>query len=406
MTFEFGRATLARAEELSRLGKDPNQIAAVLCDSDPQGFNFGIGIVIEGDGKPMKSSRTLLDSLRRELETCQYGRYLNSAERMPEFKAKMLEFQGVPRSLWDQFEIAIPSDAGTGAVNLALELAFAQNDGLKALNVEELGWPAYRSMAVALRKGFGEVAQDGIAAGADVLPVYQAGPLNTTGLVHDVALIEARAEDAGRRKVPVVLDRAYPAFEYTHQLSSLGYDEIVARSFALQLAPYIERGVPLIVACSPTKSFASFSLRPAGVVMAFCPEKAAQGKLARLLATLIRARGSAFESPVTRSFVRAVVEDLPALKQDHQAVLRRIGESESQWRQLVAGTAIESLYGPRYAGLYRNPRVKPEGAAALYGKHLYPVISSGRCRHNVTGLVADPAVAAAHIAAFAEQCFE
>jgi hypothetical protein len=145
MTLDFGRTTLARAEELSRLGKDANQIAAILCDRDAEGYNFGIGIVIESDGKPMKSSKTLLDALHRELASCEYGRYLNSADAMPEFKAKMLEFQGVPKSLWDSIEIAVPSDAGTGAVKLALEYAFARNDELSALHVEELGWPAYRS---------------------------------------------------------------------------------------------------------------------------------------------------------------------------------------------------------------------------------------------------------------------
>ncbi|HWO12679.1 MAG TPA: aminotransferase class I/II-fold pyridoxal phosphate-dependent enzyme [Polyangiaceae bacterium] len=406
MTLEFGRATLARAEELSRLGKDANQIAAILCDRDSEGYNFGIGIVIESDGKPMRSSKTLLDALQHELASCEYGRYLNSADSMGEFKARMLEFQGVPRSLWDSFEIAVPSDAGTGAVKLALEYAFVRNDELTALHVEELGWPAYRSMATALRKGFAEVPMDGIVDGAGALPVYQAGPLNTTGLVHEVSLIEARAESAAKRKVPVVLDRAYPGFEFTHQLGEVGYAAVVQKSYELQIEPYVKRGVPLVVACSPTKSFASFSLRPAGFVMAFCPDKSEQAKVARSLATLIRARGSAFEHPVTRAFVRAVVSDLPALQRDHQAVLRRIGESELQWRRLVRGTAIEPLYGARYAGLYRNPRVKPEGAAALYAKHIYPVISSGRCRHNVTGLVADPTIAAQLVAAFAEQCTE
>jgi aspartate/tyrosine/aromatic aminotransferase len=221
-----------------------------------------------------------------------------------------------------------------------------------------------------------------------------------------VSLIEARAESAAQRKVPVVLDRAYPGFEFTHQLSVVGYTGAVRQSYELQIEPYVKRGVPLVVACSPTKSFASFSLRPAGLVWAFCPEKSEQAKVARLLATLVRARGSAFEHPVTRAFVRAVVSDLPALQRDHEAVLRRIGQSELEWRKLVRGTAIEPLYGSRYAGLYRNPRVKPEGAAALYSKHLYPVISSGRCRHNVTGLVAHPAIAAEHVAAFAEQCIE
>jgi hypothetical protein len=402
----FGRATLDKAAALEKLGRDPNQIAGILCDQDPEGHNFGIGIVIDRDGRPMPSSPTLLAYAARELETSKLGRYMNSADSMEELKARVLEFQRIPASYADHFSIATPSDAGSGAVKMGLELAFALDPARTAVGVEELGWPAYASMAAAMRAEYREFASDAVIDDPHVVPVYQAGPLNATGLVRDRNVNEARARAAARHGATVLLDRAYPGFEFARDLKTDSYDAILKKSHELQVQPYLHAGVPFLIALSPTKSFVSFALRPCGVLLAFSPDPVAKTACARQMGALLRARGSAFEHPLTRAFIKAFIEAPEALEGEHRSVLKRVADADADWRRQARGTPLEPLFGVRYAGLFRNPKVAPGAACHLYDKHLYPVLANGRCRLNVTGLSADREVAREHAKAFAEFCHE
>lgn len=403
MNHELARAVMQKAEELARLGRDPNQIASILCDQDPEGRNFGIGIVLGRDGRPLPTSPTLLEYTSAELGASGSGSYKHSAAVLETLKERALAFQRVPRELWDRFAAAVPSDAGTGAVRLAVELALVRNDAVTTVGVEENGWPAYRAMARSERKDFAEYPPDAVIEGANVLPVYQSGPMNTTGLVQERAVVEARAAAAARDGATVVLDRAYPGFEFAADLGETGYDALMRRSYDLQLAPYLEAGAPCLIACSPTKAFVSFALRPCGILLAYCPGGEVD-ETRSLLNALMRARGSSFEHPSSRAFVRASIEKPDALEKEHAGVLARLAECETAWRRLARGTAIESLYSERYAGLFRNPRLNEGGDEELYGRHIYPVISRGRCRHNVTGLPSDGEIAAELVAAFARYC--
>lgn len=86
--------------------------------------------------------------------------------------------------------------------------------------------------------------------------------------------------------------------------------------------------------------------------------------------------------------------------------MKRVAEAETRWRHFSKGTPIEALYGSAYAGLFRNPQLTSGGAERLYGRHLYPVIAAGHCRHNVTGLTSREETARLHVAAFVEECYE
>src|SRR6185312_8569950 len=44
-TFTFGDEVIAEAQKLRESGLDANQIAGILCKKDPQGKNYGIGIL-------------------------------------------------------------------------------------------------------------------------------------------------------------------------------------------------------------------------------------------------------------------------------------------------------------------------------------------------------------------------
>jgi hypothetical protein len=404
-TTTFGDEVIAAAQKLSAAGLDANQIAGQLCKKDPQGKNYGIGILLGKDGKPLPTSLTLLEYVVKELEESRSGNYYNSeAQKMAMLEA-VLRWQGVPEEWWPHFQLLLPSDAGTGAVQTAIQAAILLNEKFATLSVEELGWPAYKALATSARLRFQEFSTDGIAKGDGVLPLYQAGPMNSTGRVPSAEVVKARAQAAKSSGLPVVLDRAYSGFEYARRLGKTPYAEIMRESFRAQVQPFMEAGVPLAIAISPTKAFVTFALRPCGLLLVFHPDRARGQTPAPALTGLIRARGSSFEHPVTRAFVKAMVKDRARLEEEHARALTRTAEAEQAWQAAAKGTAMESLFSESYAGLFRNPRAKPEAAREIYGAHLYPVFAEGRCRLNVTGLPADKAQAAEHVSLFAKYCF-
>ena len=54
MDRQFGKQFYERARRLQEQDKDANQIAKILCDQDPEGHNYGIGILSDGDGRRIK----------------------------------------------------------------------------------------------------------------------------------------------------------------------------------------------------------------------------------------------------------------------------------------------------------------------------------------------------------------
>ncbi len=403
MDLEFGKKVAHTAQEMIAQGKDVNQTAKILFDKDPEGANYGIGIILDGQGAPAKSSATLAKYAAVELENCGTGTYYNSAKLMEQMKEAVLRWQRIPDSYWDKFKLALPSDAGTGAVQSAVELELLQNLSYAKIGIEELGWPAHKAIAKLARVGFQEVPQDGIVE-PGLLPLYQAGPMNTTGLVRSADVIHARAQAAAQSGDHVVLDRAYSGFEFARLIDSESYDTIMRKSFELQLQPFLDAGVPTSIAISPTKAFVTFAFRPCGFLLVYNPDPAKDKDVTLALNATVRARGSSFEHPITRAFVKAMINDLPALEAEQAGAFRRLAQAEKLWGKLVAGTAIEELFSENYAGLFRNPLAKDDAPPAVYGSHLYPVFAQGRCRLNATGLPDNEELAATHVAVFAEYC--
>ena len=404
MGLEFGTSVNEKARELHAQGRDVNQIAKVLCDQDPDGHNYGIGIVLDGKGQPAVTSSTLLEYARAELDCSTKGSYMNSNKILEEVKVATLQWQRIPEKYWEQFKIALPSDAGTGAVKSAVEVALLMNPALNTLGLEELGWPAYKAMAKVSRLAAKEFATGEAVDGDGVLPIYQAGPMNTIGLVQNKEQVQSRAETAAQSGSFVILDRAYPGFEFARLLGEQSYDDVMRLSADTQIQPFIDAGVPFALAIGPTKAFVTFALRPCGLLLVFSPEGKDRQAVTSAMNTTIRARGSAFEHLVTRAFAKTMVNARAGLEAEHQQALERLGKAEATWRELVKETAIEYLYAENYAGLFRNPPAKEDAAVAIYNEHIYPVFSSGRCRQNVTGIPDDLELAQKHVAVFAEQC--
>lgn len=403
MALQFGKAVYEKAQQLAAEAKDANQIAKILCDQDPQGHNYGIGILLDDRGQPLGSSSTLQEYAVKELETTTEGNYMNSAKLLNEMKAAVLQWQRIPHEYWEHFILALPSDAGTGAVKTAIELALVLNAQCHKMGVEKFGWPAYKAIAKMARVDCVEFAEDGVCE-EGVLPVYQASPMNTTGRVRGDAVIQARAQAAAQQNLTVVLDRAYPGFEFARLFKTHSYDQMMFKSYELQIKPFIDQGVPFALAISPTKAFVTFAFRPAGLLLFYCPDVSRQKEVTNLINTAVRARGSAFENPITRAYVKAMVYARERLEAEHHQSLKRLDDAETLWRKLVQGTPIESLYSDQYAGMFRNPEAKPEAASQIYNKHIYPVFSQGRCRQNVTGIPKDEDLARNHVLVFAEHC--
>jgi hypothetical protein len=399
---EFGEGILQRAKALGDDGKDANQTAKILCDADAEGHNYGIGIVLNDDGNPLETSATILDFAAREVEASTLGNYYNSAAIMSDLKSAVLRWQRVPEEYWDRFVLALPSDAGTGAVLSAVEIALAIDNTLAEVGVEELGWPAYGAIAKTCRVGIRECPTDCVISDAGVLPLYQAGPMNTTGRVTSEEVLASRAE-AARDRV-IILDRAYSGFEFARNLDSDGYDTVMRRSYEKQLAPFLAGNQPVLIALSPTKCFRSFALRPAGMLLAYVPDAATRKEVTGIAGYLMRARGCSFEHPVSRGFAKAMVSALDKLEGEHAEALTRCATTEAAWGVLARGTEIETLFSDQYSGLFRNPPAREGAEVALYGEHIYPVFSSGRCRINVTGLPGNEALQGTHVAAFARAC--
>ena len=398
----FGAAVQRAAEKLSAQGKDANQIAKIVCDQDPEGHNYGIGIVVDGRGKAWPTSETLLDHARAEIDHSLLGEYMSTASLADPLKEAVLRWQRIPEHYWDRFSLLIPSDAGTGAVKTAVEMALQLYPDLRAIGVEELSWPAYKAIARMSRISCREFPIGDVMDAPDILRIYQAGPMNTTGRVQSLETMRERAAAAKGR--PVLLDRAYSGFEYARALDSRGYDEIMTMSYDDQIRPFIENDVPFWVSVSPTKSFGTFALRPCGMLLVHCPDSSRAEEIAALANTVTRARGSSFEHPVTRAFVSALVHDLARLEREHEGILQRVATAEHTWKERSAGTTLAGQFTDSYAGLFRNPPVGDEARAAIYDAHLYPVFTPGRCRLNITGLPEDKAVAGDHVAVFARFC--
>jgi len=344
----------------------------------------------------------LLKHARIEIDHSLRGEYMSTASLAAPLKEAVLRWQRIPEVYWDRFSLLIPSDAGTGAVKTAVEMALQLYPDMHAIGVEELSWPAYKAIARMSRISCREFPIGDVMDAPDLLRIYQVGPMNTTGRVQSLETMAERAAAAQDR--PVLLDRAYSGFEYARLLDSRGYDEIMTMSYDDQIRPFIENDVPFWVSVSPTKSFGTFALRPCGLLLVHQPDASRSGEVAALANTVTRARGSSFEHPVTRAFVSALVNDLGALEREHADILRRVATAEKAWKDRCGGSPLSELFTDRYAGLFRNPRVGDEAQAAIYDFHLYPVFTPGRCRLNVTGLPEDGEVAREHVAVFSRHC--
>ncbi len=403
-SFAIGREVESRAQALASEGKDANQIAKILFDADPEGHNYGIGIVLDSQGQAVATSETLLRYMVEEVEGSGGGYYQNSSALMEKLKSTVLGWQRIPKPLWGSFELILASDAGTGAVKSAVEIALTMDESLNSIAVEELGWPAYSAIARSCRVGFQEFSADGIMTAEGDLPIYQAGPMNTTGRVTAESVILERADWAAERDRLIILDRAYPGFEFAGLFETVGYDAVMRMSYERQLAPFVDRETPLLIALSPTKCFRSFALRPAGLLLAYFPDPERRKEATENGNVLMRARGCSFEHLVTRAFVKAMLHDLQLLEDDHATVLKRLATAEHVWKSLSQDSAIERLFSTEYSGLFRNPPAAEDAAVKLYGEHIYPVFSQGRCRINVTGIPSDQNLQQKHVEAFAESC--
>ena len=395
------KAVAARAQALRDGGADVNQVADLLARADSQAANYGIGIILDGHGRPMPTSPELMAQTMRAAEEGAAATYLSSKPLYAELLQQVLRWQRIPKQYWDNFLLVTPSDAGTGAVNTAVQMFLMMNSKISALAVEELSWPVYQSIAASNRIGFDAYAlQDEAVATPNWLTVMQAAPHNSTGYVCPPEIIRARAENCAESGRPIILDRAYPGFEHAGMLASQGYDAVMQRSCDHYILPFLQANCSFALAISPTKAFRSFTLRPCGLTLVYEPRDSKRKQLAGAMNTITRGRGSAFEHPASRAFIRSLVENRSVLELEHGQTLQRLAHAQGLWQKLLQGHPLAAAFSPQYAGMFRNLLASQGCEEAFYRAHIYPVLAGNRCRINVSGIPLDEEQAQAHIDVF------
>ena len=392
---------VARAQALRDGGADVNQVADLLAKADSRAANYGIGIILDGHGRPMPTSQELMAQTIQASEEGAAATYLSSKTLSAALLQQVLRWQRIPAKFWGDFLLVTPSDAGTGAVNTAVQMYLMMNSKITSLAVEELSWPVYQSIAASNRVGFesyGLHKEEVVAP--HLLTVMQAAPHNSTGYVCPAAIIRTRAEICAELRLPIVLDRAYPGFENAGMLAGQGYDAVMQRSCDHYLLPFLQAGCSFALSLSPTKAFRSFTLRPCGLTLVYEPDHQKRKLLAGAMNTINRGRGSAFEHPASRAFIRSLVENRPVLELEHGQTLQRVADAQALWQKLLQGHPLAAAFSPQYAGLFRNLLSSEGCEEAFYKAHIYPVFAASRCRINVTGIPLDEDQAKAHIDVF------
>ncbi len=391
-----------RAQALRDGGADVNQVADLLARADSRAANYGIGIILDGHGLPMPTSPELMAQTMRAGEEGTAATYLSSKTLYPELLQQVLSWQRIPKQYWGEFLLVTPSDAGTGAVNTAVQMYLMMNSKITSLAVEELSWPVYQSIAGGNRIGFESYGlQEDKVVASNLLTVMQAAPHNSTGYVCPPEIIRARAENCAELGLPIVLDRAYPGFEHAGMLASQGYDAVMQRSCDHYLLPFLQTNCSFALSLSPTKAFRSFTLRPCGLTLVYEPDMQKRKLLAGAMNTINRGRGSAFEHPASRAFIRSLVENRPVLELEHGETLQRLADAQALWQKLLQGHPLAAAFSPQFAGMFRNLMAVEGCEKAFYQAHIYPVLAGNRCRINVTGIPLDEDQAQTHINVFA-----
>lgn len=396
-----GKYFLQRAHSFREDGADVNQVANLLVAEDSQAADYGIGVILDGHGRPMPTSPELMAQTLRAVEQGVDGTYLSSKSSHAQLLEAVVSWQRIPYRYWSDFVLVTPSDAGTGAVNTAVALYQMLNPKIGSLAVEERSWPVYQTIAAANRLDFSTYdLMNPAPLKRKTLTVTQAAPHNSTGYICSKALVEARAAAAAKEGQPIILDRAYPGFEQADLLSTQGYDSVMRRSCEHYLLPYMRAGCSFAIALSPTKAFRSFALRPCGFTLVYEPDPRKRAKLISAMTVINRSRGSAFEHPASRALVYSFIARREILEDEHAQSMQRLADSQKLWQKLLRDHPLSNAFSSQYAGMFRNLAGIENFELAFYEAHMFPVIAGDRCRINVTGIPIDETLAQSHLDVF------
>jgi len=397
MSFSEERAkkSLALAVKLQKNGIDYNQVASQVAASDPGSANYGIGLMMGGDGRPLPENRLMLEALK-DLAVPGPSAYRSVTNLMPIVKEKLLMWLCVPDKYWEDFILACPSDGGTGAVQAGLQ-ALLMVSNLRSINVSQKGWPAYRAMAAVSRVQFCEREYEHIPL-SHSLPIAQLGPHNQTGLL-PTKTMKCLAEHCARNGLVCLCDMAYPGFS----ISPDGHNDVMPETFRVFMEPFLKNNVPTAFAVGFTKRFRLFATRPFGALLVYAPRsRNVRNNLQQAINQVMRARGASFSNAANMALLNVLIKDFSGFVESGQMSLQRLNHVEERWRKMTIGTSLKPYFGDDYGGLFRLLPARHEAAKQLYGRGIVPVISKGFFRINITGLPDDDEAAEFHVRSFAD----
>lgn len=351
-------------------GKDANQRAGIMAGIISGSVNLGIGIMIK-NGKPIAAPA----SFYQPLSSINSGKYVAlSDDDRNKLKEFFLEWQGVPKRLWDKFSFGLPTaGGGTSALNLAL---IAQRlISPFSLEVEEGTW--------AVHNGLADLYSDYEAIKTAFMP--QLGAFNPTGER------DRDIESLSNNYDVIIGDRAYPGFERSVDFycGKLTVDELMKESYDEFIDPILKDSTSLVL--SFTKAFSGFDPRFPGGVLVFSETKKGQIKMQATLKKAERLSGAGFLSSSSQLLVNLVTETPGILLNQFENNLSALGESEILWQKATAETDLEYLFSSNYAGLFRQFKFsgKEEDIKKLFDAGIVVVINNDTIRINIMGATAE-----------------
>ncbi len=375
---------------------DPNLAANAryALDTSPDKVNLAIGTNIGSNGRPWSLAVTYPSVIGALVQTTgdNCGAYTQVPKDKLEIVARTLRNMcGIPQNTSERCVVSWAAGGGTGALNRAVSLL--RLNGSSNLIVQEDGWPGYSALARAHRLHTKKIPID-LGGDLDVFSEYDDIPIiqlvhNGTGKLTDVDHWKTIMTEFARRNIPVILDVPYLGFDACDR----SYREALAIS-SIPINASIESGVLLTIAFSPTKVFNTFAYRPGGATIVVCRNTKEVQSIENQLKVVERG-SSGFLDVATHALINALVEKKDGLCADHELILQRLAQAQSDWKQNSERTPLGTFFSAEYGGLFRIIPVREGALQRLAHRHIHAVDATEtkqqRIRINVMGIPHDRA---------------